>query len=130
MNEPVHVPIVEEKLSVNKRDKTSGKVTVTTATHAVDSLAAADLERMDVTVERVPIDREVSVAPGVREEGNTTVIPVLEEVLVIEKRLVLKEEIRLTRAKSTEHVVMPVTLRKQVATVERIKTAPDQGDEQ
>lgn len=131
MSEPTHIPIVEEELSIEQRRKSSGKVMVTTSTHAEQSLAAADLERTDVTVERVPIDREISVAPGVREEGNTTVIPVLEEVLVIEKRLVLKEEIRLTRSTSTEHVEMPVTLRKQTATVERIETPnSDQGEEQ
>jgi uncharacterized protein (TIGR02271 family) len=32
-----------------------------------------------------------------RQEGDTLIIPVYEEILVVEKRLVLKEEIRITK---------------------------------
>ncbi|MGN6488453.1 MAG: DUF2382 domain-containing protein, partial [Devosia sp.] len=46
--------------------------------------------------------------------------PVLEEVLVVEKRLVLKEELRLKRRVTTERVEVPVTLRKQRAVTERL----------
>jgi hypothetical protein len=42
------------------------------------------------------IDRGVDVAPEVRVEGNVTIIPVLEEVLVVEKRLVLKEKLHIS----------------------------------
>jgi stress response protein YsnF len=44
---------------------------------------------------------------------------VLEEVLVVEKRLVLKEELHIRRRVETETVEVPVTLRKQRAVVER-----------
>lgn len=43
-------------------------------------------------VTRMPIDAEVTTPPGVRVEGDTTIVPVIEEVLVVEKRLILKEE--------------------------------------
>ena len=47
------------------------------------------------------------------------IIPVLEEVLVVEKRLVLKEELHVSRVMSEEKVEIPVTVRKQRAVVER-----------
>jgi stress response protein YsnF len=55
----------------------------------------------------------------VRTEGETTIIPVVEEVLVVEKRLVLKEEIHIRRLISKDDVEVPVTVRRQRAVVER-----------
>jgi stress response protein YsnF len=55
----------------------------------------------------------------IRTEGGVTIIPVLEEVLVVEKRLVLKREIRISKRSTSETVKIPVSLRKQRADVER-----------
>jgi stress response protein YsnF len=71
----------------------------------------------------VPVDRVVETAPETRTEGDVTIVPVLEEVLVVEKRLVLKEELHIRRRVETETAEVPVTLRKQRAIVERL--APD-----
>jgi stress response protein YsnF len=46
----------------------------------------------------------------------------LEEVLVVEKRLLLKEELRITRDATTEVAELPVTVRKQRAVVERLSS--------
>jgi stress response protein YsnF len=53
----------------------------------------------EVKVERVPINKDVKKPPKIRAEGNTTVVPVLEEVLVVEKKIILREEVRITMAK-------------------------------
>ena len=58
--------------------------------------------------------------PQVRTEGNVTVLPVVEEVLVVERRLLIKEELRLIRHATKEVIETPVTLRKQRAVVERL----------
>lgn len=71
-------------------------------------------------VTRVPVDRIVEIAPEIRTEGDLTIVSVLEEVLVVEKRLVLKEELHIRRRAATETAEVPVTLRKQRAVVERI----------
>jgi stress response protein YsnF len=47
------------------------------------------------------------------------IIPVLEEVLVVERRLVLKREIRIQKRPTSEIVEIPVSLRKQRAKVQR-----------
>jgi len=62
----------------------------------------------------------VDEAPAVRTENGVMIVPVLEEVLFVEKRLVLKEEIHIRRQRTTETVEMPVTLRKQRAVVEHL----------
>ena len=49
-----------------------------------------------------------------------TIVPVLEEVLVVETQLVLKEELHIRRQRTTEAVEVPVQLRKQRAMVERL----------
>ena len=60
-----------------------------------------------------------------RSEEDTLIIPVLEEVLVVEKRLLLKEEVRITKREET-HTPQRVTLRREEAAVERINR---EGDE-
>jgi hypothetical protein len=51
----------------------------------------------DVAIDRVPVNRIFDEAPTTRQEGDVTVIPVVEEVLVVQKRYMVKEEIRIDR---------------------------------
>lgn len=112
------VPIAEEVLRADKRDSV-GRVRVRTTTQEHREIVAQDLARDEVSVERVPVDREVESVPAIREEGDVTIVPVLEEILVVEKRLVLKEELHIRRKRTTEHVEEPVTIRRQHAVVDR-----------
>jgi hypothetical protein len=54
----------------------------------------------DVTVERIPVNRLLDAPAETRQEGETTVIPVMEEVITIQKRLFLREEVRITRRRT------------------------------
>jgi len=114
------VPIVEEELRVSKRQVVKGRVRVRTVVDTVEKVAREELRSETIEVTRVPIDREVTEAPAVRTEGDVTIVPVLEEVLVVEKRLVLKEELHLRRKVETETFEAPVTLRKQRVEVDRV----------
>ena len=121
------IPLVEEVARVTKRRVVTGRVRVSTVTDTFDEAVAAELSREAVTVTRVPVDREVTVLPAIRTEGDVTIIPVLEEILVVEKRLVLKEEIHLTRVKHTDTFASHVTLRRQRAVVDhQAAGGPDQ----
>jgi uncharacterized protein (TIGR02271 family) len=113
--------IVEEELRVEKRQVATGRVTVRTTTDVSEEMARATLQGETVEVTRVPVNQEIDAAPSIRTEGELTIIPVVEEVVVIEKRLVLKEEIHLRRTVSREDVAVPVKLRKQRATIEHDK---------
>ncbi len=113
------ISLVEEEISVSKRRSQIGRVRVETRTQQVDELVSADLLTSEVEVERVPIGREVEQAPEIRTEGDITIVPVLEEVLVVEKRLVLKEELHIKRRLTTESVEIPVSVKKQTAVISR-----------
>lgn len=118
-NETVTIPIAEETFSVSKREVETGRVSVRTVIDEHQEMVREALTRTQVEVERVPIDVEVSAIPLPRTEGDTLIIPVVEEVLYVRKALVVTEEIRLHRKTSTEKVEQPVTVRSQRAVVER-----------
>ena len=78
------------------------------------------MTRETVEVDRVAVGRYVDGPEAPRQEGDTLVVPVFEEVLVVEKRLVLKEEIRITRRRVSETAApQRVTLRSEEIVVER-----------
>jgi stress response protein YsnF len=119
------IPVVEETATIDKRQVVTDHVRVRTVTDTVEELAHASVQREDVEVTRVPVDRVVETAPEIRTDGDVTIVPVLEEVLVVTKQLVLKEELHIRRRIETEIVEVPVTLRKQHAVVEReLQEAP------
>lgn len=114
------VPVIAEELVVGKRQAQTGTVRVAKRVHeheeVVDEPGFAD----EVTVERVPLDRVVHALPEVRYEGDTMIVPIVEERVVVEKRLVLKEELRITRHRSEIHNPQRVTLRSEEAEVTRL----------
>jgi uncharacterized protein (TIGR02271 family) len=112
-------PIVEEKISVTKRERETGRVVVHVTPHLRDETIDVPLTEEHVEIERVPVNEFVAGPVSVRQEGDVTVVPVLEEVLVVEKRLMLREEIRITRRRETRRHVEHVTLRTEEARVLR-----------
>lgn len=120
------IPILEEELQVDERKVTTGKVRVRTVVDVLDETVRASLEEETVEVTRVPIDRPIDQVPEIRTENGVMIIPVMEEVLVVEKRLILKEELHVQKRTTTEDVEIPVQRRKQRAVVESI---PVEGDE-
>ena len=117
------IPLVAETLEVKKETVVTGGVRVTT--HVTERIEIVDepLRREEVQVERIPINRQVFETPQPRQEGDSWVIPILEEVLVVEKKLFLKEEVRIRRTSTQVHTPQAVTLRTEEAVIEEI--APD-----
>ncbi len=111
--------LAAEEARISTRGVITGRVDVRTVTDTVEEIVRSTLRGETIDITRVPIDREVTVAPAVRTEGDTTIIPVLEEVIVVEKRLVLKEEVRIRRISRSDEVETTVPLRRQRAVVER-----------
>ncbi len=114
------LPLLEEELRVHKRSVPTGKVRVRSVPESVEEVARAILEEQHVEVTRVPIGQEVASPPSVRTEGDVVIVPVLEEIMVVEKRLVLKEELHIRRHITHGTVEVPVTLRKERGVVERV----------
>ncbi|HYZ24888.1 MAG TPA: DUF2382 domain-containing protein [Rhodopila sp.] len=123
------VSLAEERLTVSKRQVETGRVRVRVVTDRETITARASLFDHGVEVKHVPIGREVTEVPPVRQEGETTIIPVLEEVLVVEKRLVLIEEVHVRRTVSQTDVQHPVTVQRQRAEIVRTAASDKSREE-
>ncbi|NLR97052.1 YsnF/AvaK domain-containing protein [Rhizobium sp. P38BS-XIX] len=110
---------VEERIHVSKKSISDGRVVLATATDIVPVLTTVNLQRDDVDVERVRLNRTVDEVPKVRVDGDTTIVPVIEERLVVQKKLVLVAEIRLRRRSTIQPQRVETELRQQRVTVER-----------
>jgi uncharacterized protein (TIGR02271 family) len=120
------IPVTEEQLEIGKRTVETGRA-VRVRKHVDEQQVRADVPVASeaVDVERVPIGRVVAEPPQVRQEGDVTVVPVIEERLVTRKELVLVEEIRLTRRREVVQAQEDFTLRRERVEVERFD--PDTG---
>ena len=113
------IPVLQETVRVEQRQVETGLVRVRTTVSEREDIVDAVLRHETLHVERVPFDVVLTQAPLVREEGDVLIIPVVEEVLVVEKRFRLTEEVRVTRSRSERPVQERVRLRTQGATVEQ-----------
>lgn len=113
------ITLAEERVHVGKREVERGRVVVRKRVETREELAEAVLHREELSVERVPLGVPVDAPPPAREEGNVLIVPVVEERLVVQTRLILKEELRVTRHRRTETFREPVRLRAEVAEVVR-----------
>jgi stress response protein YsnF len=119
MSDDLNIPIIQEEAYVTKRAVETEHVRVQTSLVEDNVVVRDRLRREHVEVTRVPVDHEVAEAPPIRTEGDVTIVPVLEERLVVEKRLFLVEELHLRRTVATEDVEFPATLRRTYVEVER-----------
>jgi uncharacterized protein (TIGR02271 family) len=111
------VPLLSEEMSVSKRVVPTGRVQVSRITREREELVDELLTSEHVEIERKPMNKPVDAIPSMREEGDTVIIPIVEEV--IERRLVLKEEVSIRRVRQAERHQERVTLRRQEAVVTR-----------
>lgn len=120
--EPLRVPVIAEQLAVGTRTVDTGRgvrvhKTVVEQPVTIDERLARD----EVEVRHVAVDRIVALeeAPANRYEGDTLIVPILEEVLVVERRLRIKEELHITRVRREEHHQEEVVLKAEQVRVER-----------
>jgi uncharacterized protein (TIGR02271 family) len=111
------VPLHEEVAAVGKRT-VERRTRINKSVHTRAETVEASLRREQPVIERVRVNRTVTEPPPVRHEGDTLIIPVLEEVAVVERRLVLREEIRVHKHATVEPFRQEVTLRSEEVVVE------------
>jgi uncharacterized protein (TIGR02271 family) len=120
--EPLVIPVIEEEVQVGKRRVDTGGVRVRKVVQEREEVIDEPLLREEVNVERIPINQMVAAngKVGMRQEGDTIIVPIVEEVLVVEKRLFVKEEVRITKRQTTVSQPQNVTLRGEEVIVEPI----------
>lgn len=117
------IPLVQERVTLDKRVVETGRVRIRSVVDEKLFRVAEDLERDDVSIERVAVNREVTEPPRTREEDGVLIVPILEEVVVVQKRLFLKEELRIRRNRKRQRVEEAVRLKSMHAEVERLAPA-------
>uniref|UniRef100_Q01PI1 DUF2382 domain-containing protein n=1 Tax=Solibacter usitatus (strain Ellin6076) TaxID=234267 RepID=Q01PI1_SOLUE len=117
------IPVVDEELVAGTTPVKTGSVRVDKHVQKHTKRVEAPLLRENVDVRRVPVNRVVAEAPPVRREGDTIIVSVVEEELVITKQLVLKEEIHLLKHRTKEHFVKDVELTREHAEVHHLDSS-------
>jgi len=118
VGETLSMSLHAEDYEVLKR-KLVRTIQVQRKTLSRDVVVEEQLATDGVVIERVPVGHYVDTFPPVREEGDLTVLPIVEEVLVVERRLLLKEEVHIRRVRTSAAHVETVALREQHAVVTR-----------
>lgn len=121
------IPIVEETMRVDKRVVDKGTVRVATEVDEVTEEVDVELRQQTAKLERVAVDRVVDTPPEPRLDGDTIVVPIIEERAVVTKQLVVVEEVRIKLDEITKHEVSALPLRKERVTIDRIPTEDDAG---
>lgn len=112
------VPLLEERLEFGTRAIELGDVRIHKTVEEAEEVRRGPLNRDDVQIERVRVDRRVDAPEVQRQEGEWLVIPIMEEVFVVEKHLVVTEEIRIRKQVVTEEAEIREKVRRERASVE------------
>ena len=127
------IPLYRETLSLGKRQVERGRVRVDVRVEERERTFKQVLERHDVEVEHVPVNRVVESVPETRQEGDVLIIPIVEEEVVLVRRLVLREELHVRRQATRRTEQFTAMLRSERAEVTRDgvrnKLSDDSGDQ-
>lgn len=118
------VPVIEESVRVDKEVVETGRVVIRKTVHQDTQTVRVPLQADQVHVERVPVNRVVESPPEVRHEGDTMIIPVLREEVVVTTRLVLVEELHVRKQALTTNYTEEVALRREEIHYERLEESP------
>jgi uncharacterized protein (TIGR02271 family) len=122
------IPVIQEKVVVDKRIVETGVTRIKKEIHEHEETVDLPLIKDEVQVERVLVDQFVEELPEVRYVGETLIVPIMEEVLVVEKRLLLKEELHITKVAKTHHDPKKVTLRSEEVRIEHEDKTEQKAD--
>lgn len=133
LEQALRIPVLQEELRLGKRIIETGRGVRLHKSVSEEALRIEEmLTRQELEIEHVQrgVWIDADALPGNRYEGSTLVVPVLEEVLVVEKRWRLNEEIRITAKSRQRPVAQRVILRKENITVERFDESSGPQDQQ
>ncbi|RZK22223.1 MAG: DUF2382 domain-containing protein [Hymenobacter sp.] len=117
---PIIIPVIAESLRIDKQTVETGRVVLHKTVHVESQTVDVPLREEQVNVQRVAMNRYVDEAPPVRHEGDTTIVSIVREELVVTKRLLLVEELHVHKQVQTTHTPQTVELRREEITYERL----------
>lgn len=112
-------PVIQEEAVIDKRVVETGKVIITKKISEHEEIVDVPLFQEKVEVERVPINQVVQERPLARQDGETMIIPVVQEQVFYQKRLVLIEELHVRKQVVETHQPQKITLVKEDVEIKR-----------
>ena len=116
------IPVIQEQATIHTEIKETAKVKIRTTVAEVEKTVDVPLVQEGYEVKRIPINQLVDAQPPTREEGDVIIIPVVREVLVVEKRLELVEEVHVIKHQTTVNHKETLTLKREDVHIERISS--------
>lgn len=123
------LPLAEETFRVERRSVEAARLRIDTVVEERALLVEEMLASEDVVVERVPLGAIVKTAPPPRQEGDTLIVPLVEEEIFIQRRLVVREEVRVTKKKTEKPFTESVSLRREDAVVTRVEPGAEEAED-
>jgi uncharacterized protein (TIGR02271 family) len=115
------IPVIADELDVQTQVVETGKVRVTKVVHERETVVDEPLFHDEVEVEHISVNRAVEGPISIRYEDDTLIVPIMEEVLVVQKQLILNEEIHIRKRRIETHHPQQVTLRREEAYTDRLE---------
>lgn len=112
------IPVIAEELDVQKRLVKDNTVRISKQVHEKVETVDVPLRAEEVEVKRVVVNRPVGESPPVRYEGDVMIIPLVEEVLAVQKQLIVREEIHISKKLVNTQHSEQVTLRREDVVIE------------
>lgn len=115
------IQVIAEELHIETERVARGVVRVHKRVETREEIVNTTTTEEKVSVERIPVNQliEEDEAPKVRKEDGVLIIPVIEEVIVLEKRLMFREEVRISRHRTKRTIPHKVILRREAVDIER-----------
>lgn len=121
--------VAEEQLTVERKEVETGRFRIQKQVETHSQLVDELLKQEHVQVKHIPVDKLIDRPVAIRQEGDTLIIPIIEEVLVVEKRLRLVEEVHIIRTTTEQRYTEEVPLRREHVVIEDITQSASQNYE-
>ncbi len=121
------IPVIEEEATIEKKVVETGKVRISKQAREYEKIVDVPLLHEEVSIERVPFNQVVTERLPTRYDGDTLIIPVVEEQIFVEKRLVLIEELHVRKQTIETHNPQQVTLLKEEVEITRVAGGDNPG---
>lgn len=118
-NDKMVIPVIEEEVTIEKHIVPTGKVNITKRVREQEEIVDVPTYKGEVNVNRVPVNTFVEKHPPIRHEGDTMIIPIVQEQIVMVKKLLLVEELHVQNRVIESHYSQTVTLLKEEVEVTR-----------
>lgn len=119
------LPVIEETATITRELVETGRVRLTKTVTEHTETVPLDLRHEEVHIEHVPVNQflpDDQPAPAARYEGDTFIVPVLREVMV--KRLLLVEELHVSKRQVATNEPQVITLRSEAVQIEHLPPSP------